>query len=181
MNSEKTRRARRRGFSVVEVTVVSGLLVTLAMLLSNAWIGLARPFLEATFQCRLAQEADLALAAFARDLGGSLSDTAGRDGSKALSQFVGWTTPAGSQLWLCFDGGPSPNGIADWGPPDTVISYEVVSNTLVRSNQTAGGSFVVANNVSNLELQNLGGSVQITLTLQYRDVSQTYTLIANSP
>ena len=60
-------------------------------------------------------------------------------------------------------------------------SYEVVSNTLVRSNQTAGGSFVVANNVSNLELQNLGGSVQIALTLQYRDVSQTYTLIANSP
>jgi type II secretory pathway component PulJ len=181
MNNVKAHRAARRGFSVVEVSVVSGLLVSLAMLLASSWIGLARPLLEATFQCRLAQEADLALAALARDLGGSLSDTAGRTGSKALSQFVGWTTPAGSQLWLCFDGGPNPNGIADWAPPDTVITYEVVSNSLVRSNQTAGGSFVVASNVSGLELQNLGGSVQITLTFQYRDVSQTYSLIANSP
>ncbi len=181
MRNIEHRRAGRRGFSVIEFSVASGMLVALAMLLMNAWTGLARPFFETIFQCRLALEADLALAALARDLGGSLSDTAGRDGSKASYQFVGWTTPGGSQLWLCFDEATNPDGIADWGPPDTVISYEVVSNTLVRSNQNAGTSFVVANDVSSLELQNQGGAVQITLTFQYRDVSNSYTLIANSP
>ncbi|HVC98346.1 MAG TPA: hypothetical protein VND64_32045 [Pirellulales bacterium] len=174
-------RAGRRGFSVAEVSVVSGLLVSLAVLLSNAWIGMARPLLETTFQCRVAQEADLALAALARDLGGSLSDVGGRTGSQASCQFVGWTTPGGTQLWLCFDSATNPNGIADWGPPDTVISYEVVSNTLVRLNQTTGTSFVVASNINSMELQNSGGAVQITLAFQYRDISQTYTLTASSP
>lgn len=171
----------RRGFSLVEVSIVSGLMAVLAVLLANAWSGLGRPLLDATVHARLAQEADLALAALSRDLGGYLSDTAGRTGGKSTYPVVGRLQPGGSQLWLCFDGGSTPNGQADWAPPDTVISYEVVASALVRWDQTAGTSFVVARNVDSFYLQDLGSEVQITLTLSFRSVSQTYTLIAKDP
>jgi type II secretory pathway component PulJ len=181
MKNVKFRRSGRRGFSLVEVSVASGLLVALTMLLAEAWSGMARPLLQTAFRCRLNQEADLALAALARDLGGSLSDNAGRLGSKLSSQFVGWTEPAGTQLWLCFDGGTSPNGLPDWAPPDTVISYEVVANSLVRADQTGSGAFVVARYVSDMQLRDLGTELQIAISFQYRDISQTYTLVAKRP
>jgi prepilin-type N-terminal cleavage/methylation domain-containing protein len=174
-------RRGRRGFSLVEVSIVSGLMAVLAVMLANAWSGLGRPLLEAAVRTRLAQEADLALASLSRDLGGYLSDTVGRTGGKATYLFVGRLQPGGSQLWLCFDGGSSPNGQADWAPPDTVISYEVVGNALVRWDQTAGTSFVVARNVNSFQLQDLGNELQISLTLSFRTVSQTYTLIAKDP
>src|SRR5262245_60568788 len=104
----------RRGFSFVEVTIVSGLMAVLAVLLANAWYGLGHPLVETVIRARLAQEANLALNALSRDLGGSLSDADASTGSKTLYQFVGRMQPGGSQLWLCFDGGTSPNGLADW-------------------------------------------------------------------
>jgi prepilin-type N-terminal cleavage/methylation domain-containing protein len=176
-----TRTADRRGFSLVEVSVVTGLLAAFAMLLADAWGAFGSPLVESAFRARLDQEAALALDSLARDLGGSLGDNTGRIGSKLASQFVGWMAPAGSQLWLCFDSTTSPNGIADWAAPDTVITYEVNANALVRSNQLTGTNFVVAGNVVALQAQDLGGTTQITLTFQYRDVSQTYTLMASSP
>jgi prepilin-type N-terminal cleavage/methylation domain-containing protein len=181
MSYAKFRRAYRRGFSLVEVSVVSGLLVALAMLLADAWSAFGSPLVETAFRCRLDQEAHMALASLARDLGGSLGDTTGRTGSKLASQFVGWTEPGGSQLWLCFDSPTNPNGLADWAAPDTVVSYQIDGNSLTRWNQLTGTTFVVAGNVTQLQAQDLGGSVEIWLTFQYRDISQTYTLIANSP
>ena len=171
----------RRGFSLIEVSVTSGLLVLLSMLIGNAWIGLGRPLLNTAHRCRVAEESTLALACLARDLGGCLPGDEGVVGAKSTYTLVGRTQPGGTELWLCFDGGNSPNGVADWVAPDVVISYSVVDHALVRSNQAAGTDFVVARNVDSLALADLGGEVEITLAFTYRAVSQTYTLVAKDP
>ena len=90
--------------------------------------------------------------------------------------------PANAQLRLCFDGGPAPDGLADWADPDIVITYEVQSNQLIRWHETAGTSFTVARDVDKFEALDLGGGkVEIKLTFKYRKITQTYTLIARDP
>jgi hypothetical protein len=165
----------------VEGVVASGLLVLLAVLLANAWQSMARAASDAAARGRVTQEANLALAALANDLGGSLSDPQGRVGSLASAAFVGRLQPGGAQLWLCFDGGTSPNGIADWGSPDTVIIYEVQSSQLVRINQATGASVVVAQGVSDFVVQDMGDRVQIQISITYRNLRRTFSLIARDP
>lgn len=175
------RRGLPRGFSLVEVSVASGLMAFLAVLLSQTWTALGRPLAETAARARLAQEADLALAALSRDLGGSLSNSAGRIGAKSAWAYVGRLQPGGNQLWLCFDGGSPPNGIPDWAAPDAVISYEVDGDALVRVDHLAGTSFVVARHVASLAVSSSGNECQITLTFVWRTHSQTYSLIAIDP
>ncbi len=98
---------------MVEVSISTGLVVMLSMLLSNAWIALGRPLLQTAGRCRIAQEADLAIACLTLDLGGCLPEGGG--GVKLASQFVGWSYPGNTELMLCFDSGTDPNGVADWG------------------------------------------------------------------
>lgn len=179
MIARTARRRSRRGLSLVEVSVSTGLVVLLSMLVSNAWIGLGRPLLRTAERCRIAQEADLALASLARDLGGALPE--GSSGGKAAGQFVGWLHPAGAALLLCFDSPTSPNGSPDWGLPDTVVSYEVIGTSLVRTNQATGVEFVAAENVESLIVQDAGTDFQITLTFEYRGTQQSYNLIAKKP
>jgi len=175
-------RVRRRGFTLLETMLVSGLMVFLVLLASGAWWAFGRPTADAVARCRVAQEARLAVTALAGDLGGCLPGPAGRLGGKAQLQWVGRMQPSSSQLWLCFDGGSSPNGLADWGPPDTVIVYELQGDKLVRWDQGAGTGFTVAEHVQALALQDLGGGMlQIQLTFAYRNVTRTYTLIARDP
>jgi prepilin-type N-terminal cleavage/methylation domain-containing protein len=170
-----------RGFSLVEVCVASSLMAILATLLASTWSGFGRPLVDSAIRARLAEEANFALASLAQDLSGSLSNGEGRIGRKMNYAFVGRMQPAGSQLWLCFDGGPHPNGTADWNAPDVVISYEVDGNSLIRFDQNAGTSFVVAKNVDSLVVTDLGGQCEIMLTFSYRSYSQTYFLVAQDP
>jgi type II secretory pathway component PulJ len=178
--SDRPARART-GFTLAEAVVVSGLLACLAVLLARSWYGLVRPTADLAARARLAQEADLAAAALARDLGGSLANPEGRTGPRTLYPLVGRLQPGGSQLWLCFDGGSPPNGAADWGPPDTVIVYELQGDRLVRWDQNAGTTFTAARHVSGFTVRDLGGRVQIQLTFTYRGLTRTYTLVARDP
>ena len=114
----------------------------------------------------------------AADLGGSLPGHA--TGTELNGQMVGCMVVGGSELRLCFDGGAL-NGSADWGSPDTVIRYYVEDDKLIRWNETADTVFYVASNVESMALSDLGSGVQIDLTLTFRDVSQTYTLITEDP
>jgi type II secretory pathway component PulJ len=175
------RLAPRFGFTVVEVTIVSGFLAVFAVLLAQAWTGLGRPLVSTAARCRVAQEADAAVACLERDLCGYLADNSGRLGKKVLYRFVGRMQPQNSQLWLCFDGGNNPNGVADWGAPDTVIVYQVVGGNLLRTDQTSGTSHTVARYVQQMQAYDLGGSVQIVLTISYRGITQNYNLIAKDP
>ncbi len=181
MRVQSTIAGRRRGFTLVEAAVGTGLFALLSYLICQAWAGLGRPAADVAARARVASEARLAVAALARDLGGSLANPEGRLGVKELSRVVGRLQPGGTQLWLCLDGGTAPNGTADWAAPDTVIIYEVQDRKLVRWDQTAGTTIVVARDVDSLSTQNLGDSVRIVLTLSYRTVSRTYTLVARDP
>jgi type II secretory pathway component PulJ len=172
---------RRSGFTLVETMLVSALMIFLAGLISATWAGLGRPTTDLVVRSRLAHEASLAVASLTRDLGGSLANNEGRLGGKTQARFVGRMQPSSSQLWLCFDGGADPNGMADWGPPDTVIVYEVQANSIVRWDQTANTTFTVARHVDRLDLLDLGDRVQIQLTFKYRKAIQVYTLIARNP
>jgi type II secretory pathway component PulJ len=172
----------RQGFTVLEATVVSTLMAMLALLLSSAWSAVGRPAAELTGRSQLVQEMDLAIAALSRDLGGSLAEPASRLGTKKQGQWVGWMQPASSQLWLCFDGGTSPDGQPDWGQFDTVIVYQLVSNKLVRWNQGTGATFTVARNVDSMNVTAEGAdAIRIVLSFKYRQLTRTCTLIAKLP
>jgi hypothetical protein len=168
---------RRRGFTLLEVTLVSGLTVFLAVLLSSTWALLSRPTAELIAWGQIFQEMDLAVASLARDLGGSLSDyqdASGQPGGKQQGALVECRQSSdinGDHLQLCFDGGDSPNGQADWNPPtsDTIVDYYVCSDshTLVRWNQTTGTFFKAAKNVDQLQVVDNGDNFQITLRFRY--------------
>ena len=51
---------RRRGFTLLETMLVSGLMVFLVLLASQAWSGFGRTTADAAARCRVAQEARLA-------------------------------------------------------------------------------------------------------------------------
>jgi type II secretory pathway component PulJ len=170
------------GFTMLEVMLASGLMTLLVVLIGQVWSGLGGPSAAMVARCRVAQEARLALTSLCADLGGFLANSEGRLGTQAAYPFVGRLQPGQAELWLCFDGGINPNGVADWGPPDTVIQYSVKAGQLIRWDQTAGTHFTVARNVDRLHVQDLGGGqVQLQLTFTYRQVTQSFTLIARNP
>ena len=173
---------RRNGLTLVEVMVASGLMAVLAVVMSATWSGLGRPAADILYQHRVVQEAHLAVAALARDLGGASGGPGSPMGRKEQGRFVGWMQPAGSQLWLCFDGGDSPNDQADWGPPDTVVTYELQSDRLVRCDRAANASFTVARCVESLKVVPSGdNALEIRMTFKFRSVEQTYILVARKP
>lgn len=174
----KSRMSPFSGFTLTEVMLVSGLMSLLVLLISGAWRGLGRSSVDAVVRCRVAQEANLAVDSLARDLGGSLADQT--TGKKEAGRMVGRLVVAGSQLWLCFDGGPA-DGVAWWFPPDTVITYHVQGSQLIRSDQQAGVALAVADNVKQMQLTEQIDGVKIDLTFQYRDLTRTYTITAKDP
>ena len=85
-------------------------------------------------------------------------------------------------MWLCFDGGDQPDGIADWGPPDTVVVYQQDSDRLVRWDRTANASCSVARGLDKLQVLRSGDKdLEIRLTLKCRSATQTYILTARNP
>jgi len=151
----------------------------LSALLANMWSGMGRPLLTSAHYCQMDQEANLALASLAQDLSGMLPE--GLSGGKLKYKLVGRTQPSNVELWLCFDGGDTPNELPDWASPDVVIIYRVVDNSLVRLNQTAGTQFVVAYDIESLRLRDLGTGVEITMGFTCHGVTQSYDLIAKNP
>ena len=174
-------RSHRAGFTLLEATVVSALMGMLAAILSSAWAGFGRPTTDVIARARVVREMNLAVDCLARDLGGSLANNEARLGAKKQGAFVGWLLPGNGQLWLCFDGGAEPNGLADWAPPDTIIVYMLEGTRLVRWDQSAGAKFTAARELDSMKLSLLGDDLKIQLAFKYRDVTRMYTLIARMP
>jgi type II secretory pathway component PulJ len=171
----------RKAFTLLEVTIVSGLMALLAVVLSSAWVGLGRPVVDLIERTQLLQEMNLAVAALSRDLGGSLADPDGRLGDKNAYRWVGWMEPKNSGLWLCFDD-PEGNGEPDWEPPDVVIVYQLQADALVRSNQASGESFLVAKHIERMQVLPAGNdAIRIRLTFKYRTLSRQCTLVVRTP
>lgn len=177
-------RCHRGGFTLLEATVVSGLMAVLAVILSSAWAGFGRPTTDVIARARVVRELNLAVDCLARDLGGSLADNEGRVGAKKQGQFVGWKLSGnGQQLSLCFDGFTEPNGQADWiePTPDTVVVDRLEGGKLVRWDQNANTTFTVARDLESMELSLQGDNLQIRLTFKYRGITRTCTLVARTP
>lgn len=179
MKSTPIQFAARRGFSLTEVFVAASLFAVLSTLLTSMYAGLGRPLLTTAHYCHLDQEANLALASMSQDLSGTLPE--GASGDKLKYRLVGRIQPSNAELWLCFDGGTTPNKMPDWAAPDIVIIYRVVDNSLIRLNQSAGTEFVVAQKIDTLRLRDLGTGVEITMTFSCHGVSQSYDMIAKNP
>jgi type II secretory pathway pseudopilin PulG len=173
---------RRNGFTLLEATVVSGLMAFLAVLVSSAWVGVGRPAADLIARAQLAQEIDMAVASLSRDLGGSLGNPTARLGGKSVGKWIGWMQPASAQLWLCYDGGTDPDGLPNWGSPDSTIVYQLDSDALVRWDRDSGETFTVARNVDSMEITAEGAdAVRIVLSFRYRQLTRTCTLIARMP
>ena len=121
----------------------------------------------------------MAVEALAHDLSGNLPEQIA--GPKDLGRLVGrFVVDEQEELWLCFDGDPI-NDTADWASPDTVVTYHVENERLVRTNQQTGTSLVVADNVDQIQLADQADGVTIDLTLTYRNVTRTHTIVAKDP
>ena len=165
----------RGGFTLLELLVVNGLMVLLAVILATVWAGLGRPVADIANRSYLLQEMALASASLARDLGGSLAGPEGRLGTKEQGKFHDWTRPTESQLWLTFDGQPAPHDQLN------TVEYYVEGGNLVRRDQNANTAFVVAHHVTDLVVTGDALACQIQLTFSYRDITRTCTWIARIP
>jgi prepilin-type N-terminal cleavage/methylation domain-containing protein len=182
----------RRGFTLMELTIVSGLMAFLVLLISSAWTSIGRSSTDLITRGQLVQEMNFAAATLTRDLGGNLPDSDSRVGTKKQGQWVGWLQPGNSQLWLCYDGGTDPNGVADWASPDTVVRYylsndpdvKLTTKVLIREDQKAGTTYTVAKYLDPSGFQvfaDTADTIRIVLTFQYRKLTRTCTVTARTP
>ncbi len=166
---------RQYGFTLLEVTLACGLTALLGLLLSTAWINLYRPTVDMVAWGQIFQEMDIAVASLTRDLGGCLPDD-NSSSDKVHGQLLACKSSNdsnGNHLLLCFDGGSSPDGLADWGAStdDVIIDYYVdpATNKLIRklsrSNHALDTSFTVAKNISIMTVTSSGSDcLQVDLT-----------------
>jgi hypothetical protein len=165
----------RRGFSVVEMVVSMFLAAFLGLILGTVWSGLCRPIRDASTRCRLALQANLAVASLARDLSGFLvnpndpsGSPDGRTGSSALGRFAGviLSSPDYSSIQLCY---------LDNNGNKYRVNYALApGELLVRSVGT--GSVTVASEVSQFSAQPWSGDtghsgVLLTLVVYPSDLA----------
>jgi prepilin-type N-terminal cleavage/methylation domain-containing protein len=180
-------RGRRGGFTLIEMMVVCFMLSLLATMMAGAWSAFGKPAVNVDARCRIAQEASLAAESLARDLSGYLPNSGALPGGQASAKFVGRMEPENTALWLCFDSQASPNRTADWASPDTVIVYQLSGDQLVRSDQEAGTTVVIARYLTSFQAADQGVDesgnhiVSLQLSFSYRNIQRTYNLIGVDP
>jgi prepilin-type N-terminal cleavage/methylation domain-containing protein len=177
-------RDKVRGFSLIEMLVVSMMMALLATLMGGAWASFGRAASDVLARARIAQEASLAAESLSRDLSGYRTSADARLGGLKASQFLARLEPGGTSLQLCYDSQTSPNGTVDWAS-DPVICYQQVADRLVRIDQEAGTSTTIAKYLTNFQVSSSSvgsaSAVRIELTFTYRTFEKTYTLIGIDP
>jgi prepilin-type N-terminal cleavage/methylation domain-containing protein len=186
--SPKRKLAFRRnlhGFTLLEVTIVSGLMAVLAVLLSSTWIAMGRPTADLIVSSRLLQEMNMAVAALERDVCGSLANSP--TGKCQAGKLVGLRqSPVDPNVVeLCYDGGSGVDldSQPQWDSPgslDTVVGYqsqiEPVTGVglLVRSERKPDGTttwFTAARNLATTDgftvTDHGNNAVDIDLTFTY--------------
>ena len=74
---------RSRGFTIVEVSVVSGMMAALVMVVSMGWRSIGKAAVDIIARSELVQEMDLTIASLTRDLGGCAVNTTGQIATSA--------------------------------------------------------------------------------------------------
>ena len=184
----------RKGFSLVEVTIVGVLMATLGVLLSSAWVGVGKTAVSLIGRSRLVQERDLAVAALSRDLGGSLADpdpnSYARKNDKATGRWLRWENPVNAllpsnkDLKLFYDGETTETTIRYLVMEDPDPDPDISTLILVRrENETESTDFTVAKNVysMNVTLDPDNKAAEIVLCFQYSTLTLTCDLTAKQP
>ena len=150
-------RARRaRGFTFLELLVVSILMVPVTIMATQFWTSFSRTLVDMAGRTVTARELRLILSGLAQDFGAC----------------VGATSVGEDDLVLCTDAGQYPNGVADWEPPDVVIEYYLSGGHLRRFDRSTGCDIALADNVSKLLVEELTDSVvQVTIEVRHGDVA----------
>lgn len=191
----RTSTAGRRGYTLIEMVIASALTTLLGILLAATWSMFGRPALDVEARARITREAMLAAEALAGDLSGYPPDAAGQQGSLKQGVFVDWMVPEPSKLRLDFHGVGAPEGVAQWGLPDRVITYQVQDvgtgrGRLVRWDETGGITTTIAEHVTALTVTpdpSYPNQVQIQITLSYpnypnyRTFTATFVLVGVKP
>jgi prepilin-type N-terminal cleavage/methylation domain-containing protein len=188
----------RKGFTLVELTVVSLLMAVLGVLLSSAWVGVGRTAAGLIGRSQLVQERDVAVAALSRDLGGCSVEPDARIGEKINGRWLKWeypnndSLPPNQDLKLYYDGGTNSTGDT---LANTVVHYLVASDPdpkvstliLVRRKSVNGGTptdFTVSKNVYSMTVAPDGtpvNTVRIVLCFKHRTLTLTCDLTAKQP
>ncbi len=126
---------RRRGFTLVEMTVTIFLMALVGTLLGNAWLAFGRPAIAVVARCRVAQEANLAAEALAYDVGLLARPATSEPDTRYQGAQAGSTV-----LYLAIDDGTGTTRTISYGPDPSD------STKLVRTDLSApsGTSRVVA-------------------------------------
>ena len=157
---------KAKGFTFVELLLVSILMTGVTVLIAQTWRYLAVDILDLRARARLSQELRIAAESISQDMGA----------------VVAATPVGGDSVLLCQDSGPTPNGLADWADPDIVVQYYLSGGKLIRANQSAGTEIVIAGDVSSFTVENLAGSlVRMILEVQRRGVTRQVTFLWSSP
>jgi len=173
---------RRKGMTFLEVTIVSGLMVFLVVMLSAVWTGVGRPALDHVIRVRVLREMAAAADALARDLGGYLADPEARQDDLRQYRWIDWQF-TGGRLQLCYDAGDEPNHQADWATPDKVIIYEKEQEgeNLLRTDQTNSKTTYIARYLTDFEVSEEEDHIRLSMTFSHRGFERSCTLLFPKP
>ena len=141
-----------RGFTLVELLVVSTLMLLLAMLTASMWTYFSAQATELGDRTRAAAELRMALSAVSDDMGS-----------------VVWASPMGTSLVLCRLGPP--------GQEPLIVQYSVENGLLVRTEQVSGLAVPLAGHVGSISAENVTDSLmRVVLTVSCGKTQRQSTL-----
>jgi prepilin-type N-terminal cleavage/methylation domain-containing protein len=111
------RQGRRRGFSLVEMTVTIFLMALVGVVLGDAWLAFGRPAITTVARCRVAQEANLAAEALAYDVGLLAQPASAEPDTRYQAAQAGTTV-----LYLTIDDGTGALRTISYGPSSSDVT-----------------------------------------------------------
>lgn len=155
---------RRKGFTVIEMSVATGLMTLLAVILSSSWRDLGRATVDLIARVQLAQEMDYVAASLSRDLGGCMADKDATATFPFSSWSVNTSDPNNNSLTISV-GDTDSHKITY--RRDTSNTDPWKRNNLVRiyaaSDDTEISRFTVARNVDNITLSSDSNTLTMTV------------------
>ncbi|QEG38579.1 PilW family protein [Roseimaritima ulvae] len=156
----QTPRSRRRGMSLLEVSIASMMSVMVVLGASSFCHTMTRTLADSIAQTRQAMDTRMVVESLRRDLAGALPDQ--HDGSRNRWTLVGRQLVGSDELWLCYDG--DGDGAASWSSPDRVIRYEFADQCLRRIDTQTGSMLLLADRLASVQFQLTGGQISVTCT-----------------
>ena len=153
--SAKFRKGIEKGFTILELLVVSVLMVIVMMIITQFCRWIVPSITDMSARWQVLRENRITMQNLAFDFGSA----------------VGFILVGADRLVICQDSGDYPNGLADWADPDIIVDYSFVNNKLQRSDLSTGMEATVAGCISNFEVEQISPTlVRITLELSCRNV-----------